>query len=200
LPIDEYVWLGGRPVVLVRGQLSTTYVRQSDATASCPRNGDAAACGVYFPVTDHIGKPVLMLDAQRKVAGVGEYDPFGHVNRVSLDKESPHPYNPASLSTMTLAEFVQPRQGSMGSSWRGRSRRNMRYLSCSRSMVSTILSAATGAVLVTSVVHAPPGKRRASARPASATAPAVDTPLQLTNSTSASIEIRTTRLLLSGKA
>jgi hypothetical protein len=96
LPIDEYVWLGGRPIILIRGQLSASYVRQSDATASCPRNGDAAACGIYFPVTDHIGKPVLMLDASRKVAGVGEYDPFGHVNRVSLDKESVHPYNPAS--------------------------------------------------------------------------------------------------------
>jgi RHS repeat-associated protein len=108
LPIDEYVWLGGRPVVLIRGQLSTSYARQSDATASCPRNGDAAACGFYFPITDHIGKPVLMLDAHRRVAGIGEYDPFGQLNRVTLDAESAHPYDPATMTTTTLADFTQP--------------------------------------------------------------------------------------------
>jgi RHS repeat-associated protein len=114
-PIDEYIWLGGRPVAMVRGQLTTGYARLSDTTASCPRNGDAAACGFYFPVTDHIGKPVLMLDSQRKVAGVGEYDPFGHVNRVALDKvsggnakETPHPYDAGISTILQLAELDQP--------------------------------------------------------------------------------------------
>jgi RHS repeat-associated protein len=112
LPIDQYVWLGGRPVILIRGQMSTSFVLQSDTTASCPRNGEAAACGFYFPITDHIGKPVLMLDANRKVAGIGEYDPFGQLNRVSLDKESPHPYSPTPVATTTLADFKQPVGGS----------------------------------------------------------------------------------------
>lgn len=46
------------------------------------RMGEAAACGIYFPSTDSLGKPVLMLDGSRRVAGTGEHDPFSHVNRV----------------------------------------------------------------------------------------------------------------------
>ncbi|MEQ1737735.1 MAG: RHS repeat-associated core domain-containing protein, partial [Rhodoglobus sp.] len=40
------------------------------------------ACGVYFIVTDHIGKPVLALNASRKISSVGEYTPSGSMNRV----------------------------------------------------------------------------------------------------------------------
>jgi hypothetical protein len=59
---DDYVWLDGRPVVMVRGKLGTSWVRLSDTSTDCARNGEASACGVYFPVTDHIGKPVLILE------------------------------------------------------------------------------------------------------------------------------------------
>jgi RHS repeat-associated protein len=104
-PVDEYVWLGGRPVMLVRSKLSTTWVRQTDSTGDCTRNGDPAACGFYFPVADFIGKPVLMLDASRRVSGAAEYDAFGFPNRVSLDKETAHPY--ANNSNLAMADFTQ---------------------------------------------------------------------------------------------
>jgi RHS repeat-associated protein len=35
-----------------------------------------------------------MFDENHLLAGVGEYDPFGRVNRVLSDKETPHPYYP----------------------------------------------------------------------------------------------------------
>ena len=108
-PVDEYVWLGGRPVMLVRSKLSTTWARQTDSTGDCTRNGDPAACGFYFPVTDLIGKPVVMLDASRKLSGAAEYDVFGFPNRVSLDKETAHPY--PNNSNLTLADFTQPISG-----------------------------------------------------------------------------------------
>ena len=38
-PVDEYVWLGGRPVIVVRSKLSTTWVRQAESTGDCARNG-----------------------------------------------------------------------------------------------------------------------------------------------------------------
>ena len=47
-PLDEYIWLGGRPVVMFRGRLNNDYwyfPRVSDATGDCKRNGEAAACG-----------------------------------------------------------------------------------------------------------------------------------------------------------
>ncbi len=46
-----------------------------------------------------------MLDASRKVTGAAEYDVFGFPNRVSLDKETAHPY--ANNSNLTLADFTQ---------------------------------------------------------------------------------------------
>jgi RHS repeat-associated protein len=92
-PVDEYVWLAGRPVVMLRGRLDANWEHLPDSTQDCARSGEPARCGVYFPITDHLGKPVLMLDSQRRIAGVGEYDPFGHVNRVSVQGETPHPYH-----------------------------------------------------------------------------------------------------------
>ncbi|WP_395847605.1 RHS repeat-associated core domain-containing protein [Cystobacter fuscus] len=105
---DDYVWLGGRPVVLVRGKLSNTWTRLADTSADCTRNGEASACGVYFPVTDHLGKPVLMLDGKGKVAGAVDYEPFGHVNRVGLVAETAHPLDNDSSSIQTLGAMVQP--------------------------------------------------------------------------------------------
>lgn len=107
---DNYVWLGDRPVMIVRGKLNLSWARQADSSGTCTRSGESAACGIYFPVTDHIGKPVLMLDEHRKVAGTGEYDPFGHVNRVTLDAETPHPY-PVNYSSAFM-DVTQPVGGS----------------------------------------------------------------------------------------
>ncbi|MCP3140689.1 RHS repeat-associated core domain-containing protein [Pyxidicoccus xibeiensis] len=107
---DDYVWLGGRPVALVRAKFSSAWVRQPDSTGDCSRDGEPAACGVYFPVTDHIGKPVLMLDGSRRVTAAADHDPFGHVNRVSQVVETAHPYPDAT--TTTLATFSQPKENS----------------------------------------------------------------------------------------
>ncbi|NNB96512.1 RHS repeat-associated core domain-containing protein [Corallococcus exiguus] len=99
-PVDEYVWLGGRPVAIIRGKLDTSWAHLSDATADCTRASQAAVCGAYHLITDPLGKPVLTLDEQGRVSGTGEYDAFGHVNRVSVDVETPHPY-----STSTSGPF-----------------------------------------------------------------------------------------------
>ncbi|WP_309897492.1 RHS repeat-associated core domain-containing protein [Archangium sp.] len=105
---DDYVWLDGRPVAMVRGKLNDTWTRLPDASTDCSRNGDAAACGVYFPVTDHIGKPVLMLDGSGRVVGNADYDPFGQVNRVALSGETQHPLDNSTPSTVSLAAMAQP--------------------------------------------------------------------------------------------
>ncbi|WP_146210166.1 RHS repeat-associated core domain-containing protein [Vitiosangium sp. GDMCC 1.1324] len=108
---DDYVWLGGRPVAMVRGKLSNTWIRLSDSSTDCSRNGEASACGVYFPVTDHIGKPVLMLDGAGRVAGAVDYEPFGQANRVALHAETGHPL-PTMGSPYTMAELRQPTSAS----------------------------------------------------------------------------------------
>ncbi|RYD78895.1 MAG: RHS repeat-associated core domain-containing protein, partial [Verrucomicrobiaceae bacterium] len=106
--LDDYVWLAGRPVALVRGKFSAAWARQPDSTGDCSRDGESVACGVYFPVTDHIGKPVVMLDASRRVTGAADTDPFGHVNRVTYNAETAHPY--AHSTSTTLASFSQPKE------------------------------------------------------------------------------------------
>ncbi|RKG91447.1 RHS repeat-associated core domain-containing protein [Corallococcus terminator] len=108
--LDDYVWLAGRPVALVRGKFSAAWARQADSTGDCSRDGESVACGVYFPVTDHIGKPVVMLDGSRRVTGAADTEPFGHVNRVSYHAETAHPY--AHSTTTTLASFSQPKETS----------------------------------------------------------------------------------------
>jgi len=108
-PVDDYVWLGGRPVVLLRGKLDPSLdIRLSDSSLDCQRNGEAAACGAWFPVTDHIGKPVLMLDSAGRVAGAADYDPFGQVNRVTHHAGTKHPY--AGSASSALATFFQPKE------------------------------------------------------------------------------------------
>ncbi|WP_082207339.1 RHS repeat-associated core domain-containing protein [Corallococcus macrosporus] len=103
---DDYVWLDGRPVVLVRGRFAADWTRDADSSTACARNGEAASCGVYFPVTDHIGMPVLMLDASRQITGLGEHEPYGHVNRKSIARGTAHPYGHGSNTQM--AQCNQP--------------------------------------------------------------------------------------------
>lgn len=106
-PVDDYVWLSGRPVVLLRGKLAASAdTRLPDTSADCQRNGEPAACGAYFPVTDHIGRPALMLDSEGLVAGAADYEPFGHVNRVTLREATAHPYPDDEEESFTA--FVQP--------------------------------------------------------------------------------------------
>lgn len=81
--VDEYVWLGGRPIAKIRSKFDLAWQRQSDLSVDCSRIDTFEKCGLYFVVTDYLRKPVLMLDAARRITGTGEYDPFGHVNRVT---------------------------------------------------------------------------------------------------------------------
>ncbi|WP_147450499.1 RHS repeat-associated core domain-containing protein [Corallococcus carmarthensis] len=108
---DTYVWLGDRPLMVVRGQLTSGLVRVATPTGDCTRNGEPAACGVYFPVTDALGKVIVMFDSAAKVGGAADYDPFGHVNRVALDQESLHPLpgtDGGVAQEVLLAELNQP--------------------------------------------------------------------------------------------
>ena len=113
--LDEYIWLDGNPVVTYRSKFNSAWQRQPDGVGVCSRNGQSAPCGIQFPVVDHIGKPVLMLDGSRRIVGVGEYDNFGHVNRAqawgaSPSGESAHPYNWAGVNAV-IADFTQPTHG-----------------------------------------------------------------------------------------
>jgi hypothetical protein len=58
----------------------------------CGRIGEDVGCGACFPVTNHIGKPELMLDASRRVTAAADYESLGQVNRVRLPAGSAHPY------------------------------------------------------------------------------------------------------------
>ncbi len=91
-PIDEYVWLDGRPVAYLRSNFDASWNRLNDLTGSCKRNGEEAACGLYFLVTDHIGKPAVVLDPQHRISGAAvEGDPFGEANSRPLAGDTHHP-------------------------------------------------------------------------------------------------------------
>ncbi|WP_144429549.1 RHS repeat protein [Myxococcus hansupus] len=107
---DDYVWLGGRPVAVARGKFTPQWTRLSDASSECSRNADPAACGLYFIVTDPTGRPVVMLDADGRVTGTGEYSPLGHVNRVNHYAMSANPY--ADGLDEELTRFQQPARSS----------------------------------------------------------------------------------------
>jgi len=80
--LEEYIWLDGRPLAIVRSKLNSSLQHfTADGSGTCDRNGQSVNCGTYFVVTDHIGKPVLSLDSNRRITGVGEYEPFGGMNR-----------------------------------------------------------------------------------------------------------------------
>ncbi len=107
-PIDDYVWLDGRMVVIARGALTTSWTWLNDDTASttdCAKAGEGnQACGFYFPITDHLGTPVLMLDTGTRVRGVSEADAFGYPNRGALSASTgAQPY--AASQNSVLASF-----------------------------------------------------------------------------------------------
>lgn len=86
---DEYLWLADRPIGFFKVRISRAGQRVEDFMGDCPRNGEPAPCGFYFLVTDGLGKPVLALDSYRRISGVADYDPYGHVNRTTLVADSP---------------------------------------------------------------------------------------------------------------
>ncbi|MBZ4408933.1 hypothetical protein K8640_11960 [Myxococcus sp. XM-1-1-1] len=105
--VDDYVWLAGRPLLVVRGRLdASANVRLPDTSMECGRDGEQVACGERFIVTDHTGKPVLMLDSVGRVAGAADYEPSGHVNRRAVHEATPHPY--PDDDSESIAAFSQP--------------------------------------------------------------------------------------------
>ncbi|QSQ26145.1 hypothetical protein JY651_14955 [Pyxidicoccus parkwayensis] len=109
---DDYVWLGDRPVAVVRGKFNLQWSRLADTSAQCNRAGTEATCGLRFIVTDHASKPVVLFDEDGRITGTGEYEPFGHVNRVTHLAATANPY-PDNLN-VELTRFRQPsRSGSL---------------------------------------------------------------------------------------
>ncbi len=83
--VDDYIWLGGRAVAMVRGSLSTSWVRNLDSAASCNRLGNTGKCGLYHVINDYLPKPVMMVESSTNlVTNAALYDEFGHVNRTPL--------------------------------------------------------------------------------------------------------------------
>ncbi|MFP2928433.1 RHS repeat-associated core domain-containing protein [Pyxidicoccus sp. 3LG] len=110
--VDDYVWLAGRPLLMVRGRLDASAdTRLPDTSTECGRDGEPAACGERFMVTDHIGKPVLMLDGLGRVVGAADYQPFGHVNRMPVRDTTVHPY--PDYKSESITGFTQPPETSL---------------------------------------------------------------------------------------
>lgn len=101
--LDQYIWLDGRPLILLRSSTNAAGAPNPDFSGTC---ADFGACGVFFPITDYLKKPVLLLDSSLLVAGAADYDPFGQVNRVMGAGDTLHPY-PASPVNSTGAPEAQ---------------------------------------------------------------------------------------------
>jgi RHS repeat-associated protein len=84
--VDQYIWLGTRPVAMVKSRFDGSWLPSQESL--CPRRGENAACGLYFIVTDHLPKPVLMLNKALQVVGTAEYDPFGYPNRQAVNSQA----------------------------------------------------------------------------------------------------------------
>ncbi|WP_161607134.1 RHS repeat-associated core domain-containing protein [Myxococcus xanthus] len=101
---DEYIWLAGRPVAFFKRRVNRAGPPVADFVGECPRNGEPAPCGLYYIVTDSIGKPVLTMDANRRVSGVADYDPFGHINRTTLVADTPLGVAPQQTALMATLQ------------------------------------------------------------------------------------------------
>ncbi|MEW5741266.1 MAG: RHS repeat-associated core domain-containing protein [Myxococcota bacterium] len=87
LTLDEYVWLGGMPVAVVKTRLTVAFARSTSTNYA--RNDEYDACGTLYPVSDYLPKVVAMVDSTGKLAGTGEYDVFGKVNEVAVVADTP---------------------------------------------------------------------------------------------------------------
>jgi RHS repeat-associated protein len=89
--VDEYVHLGGRPVLTLRRLYNAKdgrtrwrpEFRDFDGASQCARHDEPGRCEPHAIITDVIGKPVLTLDTVGRISGVMEYDPGGLVNRAT---------------------------------------------------------------------------------------------------------------------
>ena len=104
-PMDEYVWLDGRPVALVKSTFTSLnpFARVEEGK-SCQRNGMAASCGIFFLVSDQLGRVVATFDRNGYLTGASQEEhPFGKSNYRLVTGDSPHPERTSSeLGTHTL--------------------------------------------------------------------------------------------------
>jgi RHS repeat-associated protein len=115
--LDEYIYLDDKPVVYLKSGFNAGWQRKPDGTDYCQRDGvdEQPTCGVYFPVADYIGKPVLLLNDRRMVTGVGDYDAYGHVNRVRNGAAAPRQTGDHLVATLrqpvkaAIATQIKPR-------------------------------------------------------------------------------------------
>lgn len=105
-PIDEYVWLDGRPVAVIHGSFNASWVRNDDLTGTCTRANEAQACGVYFPVTDYLGKQIAVLDSSLRIAATADYDPFGRVNHVETWQYQAPAQSPGDTNVQTWTQPI----------------------------------------------------------------------------------------------
>lgn len=76
-PEDDYLWLDGRPIHIIRSRFDpTTFVRTEGNTNWCTRNGVQQVCASWSVITDYLGKPVLTFD-RGGIAGTGFAEAFG---------------------------------------------------------------------------------------------------------------------------
>ncbi|MEW5741188.1 MAG: RHS repeat-associated core domain-containing protein [Myxococcota bacterium] len=87
--LEDYVWLDGAPVAIIRGRLvwnGSAWVRATEAaTTTCTKLSDGGFCGRYYVVTDAQARPVLMVrQSTGEVTQAATYDAYGHANRVAM--------------------------------------------------------------------------------------------------------------------
>jgi RHS repeat-associated protein len=113
--MDEYLWLAGRPVLSIRSLWAKggTWVREkADWYTDCARRGEAGTCRPHAIITDVIGKPIATVDSDRKIAGVLEYDPYGHVNRVEhWGETAPHFNGSGQYACVWVAAWMRVGNG-----------------------------------------------------------------------------------------
>ncbi|MDP3151308.1 MAG: RHS repeat-associated core domain-containing protein [Archangium sp.] len=90
-PEDDYIWLDGRPLMIVRSKfIASTMARAADdPSLTCQRNGEVGLCGSFELVTDYLGKPVVSFD-RGGTAGTSTYEVLGYSNRREYRVGSPH--------------------------------------------------------------------------------------------------------------
>jgi RHS repeat-associated protein len=103
--LDDFIWLGGRPVAMARGGYSTSHARLPDSAATClDEAAGFTGCGFFFIVTDVLGAPVVAMDSNGRVTGTNDGDPFGYPNRGQLLAQTPHPY-PNNQSGLVIGSY-----------------------------------------------------------------------------------------------
>ncbi|MDP2271670.1 MAG: RHS repeat-associated core domain-containing protein [Archangium sp.] len=107
-PEDDYIWLDGRPLMIVRGKfVASTMARAADdPSLTCQRNGEVGLCGSFELVTDYLGKPVVAFD-RGGTAGTSTYEVLGYSNRREYRVGSPHG-SPGTTTVATLTPTMPP--------------------------------------------------------------------------------------------